>query len=136
MGSSDIESDSEVEARPTRRPIDSDEDDEDENEVRPKTDLNSSDESDAESRSYGGRTSDEDEVGPRRESDLPKGKATKKAENRQSRKSKEAAMKEIYSESSRMLRESKVPFFIELGLQRLNQNYQACPLGTGLRLRL
>ena len=106
LGSSDIESDSEDDAATRKRPAASDEE-----KVRPGKELNSSDESDTESRSYGGRTSDEDELGPSRESDLPKGKAAKKAENRQSRKSKDAAMKEIYSESSRMLRESKVTNF-------------------------
>ena len=112
LGSRDIESDSEDDAATRKRPAASDEE-----KVRPGKELNSSDESDAESRSYGGRTSDEDELGPSRESDLPKGKAAKKAENRQSRKSKDAAMKEIYSESSRMLRESKVTNF--KGLRRL-----------------
>ena len=112
LGSSDIESDSEDDAATRKRPAASDEE-----KVRPGKELNSSDESDTESRSYGGRTSDEDELGPSRESDLPKGKAAKKAENRQSRKSKDAAMKEIYSESSRMLRESKVTNL--KGLRRL-----------------
>jgi hypothetical protein len=109
LGSSDIESDSDNDVRPPKRLIGSDDED-DKGEERPRNDPRSSADDSDDSRSRGGRSSDENDFGPSRESDVAKGKA-KKAENRQSRKSKEAALKEIYSESSRMLRESKVKHF-------------------------
>lgn len=113
MNSSDEESSSETEVKTKQKSsnLDSliDEDDEDENEVRPKRADNSSDEdsdNDSCSRS-GGHYSDDNDYGPMPDESAFQGKA-KKGENRQSRKSKEAALKEIYSESSRMLRESQV----------------------------
>jgi hypothetical protein len=112
LASSELESESDTEVRPKKRSNLSDEDGSD-SEVRSK--KKSADSSDDESivdseegedeprRSY---NSDENEHGG--EGGPVQNQKKKKGENRQSRKSKDQALKEIYSESNRMLRESKV----------------------------
>ena len=113
MDSSDLESDSDNEVKPKKRSNLSG-DDESGSEVATKRSNNSSDEedsivdSDGEARPRGGYSSDENKFVPGEDSGSNKNKSKKKAENRQSRKSKDAALKEIYSESNRMLRESAV----------------------------
>ena len=85
--------------------------------VRPKKSDDSDEESvldsdDQEAPSRKSYSSGENEGGSRPGSALgPDKSSKKKGENRQSRKSKDAALQEIYSESNRMLRESKVRNF-------------------------
>lgn len=114
LDSSDLESDSDHEVKPKKRPNLSGDDESGSEVATKKSNNNSSDEedsivdSDGEARPRGGYSSDENKFGPGEDSGSSKNQSKKKGENRQSRKSKDAALKEIYSEKNRMLRESQV----------------------------